>query len=138
MDGAIMINAVRKVLEDNLWYIATYDKEPNVVPVGFKCVTDDGKLHIAVVLLETTVNNIKKNGKVAIAACNVETMEAYQIKGRAEFIMEGVVYDSFVKLAEDTFHGAFYTKCEICVTPERIIVSSANSDNKKELELETV
>ena len=130
-----MTDAVKKVLEENIWYIATYDEEPNVVPVGFKSVTDDGKLHIAAVLLETTMNNIKKNGKIAIAACYMATMEAYQVKGKAEFVTEGPVYDAFVKLAEDTFKGAFATKCEICVTPEKIIVSSPSPDNKKELAL---
>ena len=75
-----MNEAVKKVLEENIWYIATYDEEPNVVPVGFKSVSDDGKLNIAAVLLETTMNNIRKNGKIAIAACDMTTMEAYQIR----------------------------------------------------------
>jgi len=36
--------------------------EPNVVPVVFKDVTDDGKLVAGDVFLETTLNNIRDNG----------------------------------------------------------------------------
>ena len=38
-----MTDNVKKVFEDNPWFIATFDDEPNVVPVGFKKVGDDGK-----------------------------------------------------------------------------------------------
>ena len=36
---------VKKVLTENMWDVATCsDGEPNVVPVAFKDVTEDGKL----------------------------------------------------------------------------------------------
>lgn len=42
------------------------DGEPNVVPVAFKDVTEDGKLVVGDVFLETTLKNIKANeGKIA-------------------------------------------------------------------------
>lgn len=128
-----MNESVKKVLTDNTWYIATCGDEPNVVPVGFKGVTEDGKLTIGAVLLETTLENIKKNGKIAIAACDGATLEAYQIKGTAELVTEGPIFDAYAKLAEDTFKGAMPAKCAIVVTPERIICSSPSADNKKEL-----
>ena len=37
------------------------DGEPNVVPVAFKDVTEDGKLVVGDVFLETTLKNIKAN-----------------------------------------------------------------------------
>ena len=46
-----------------MWDLATCaNGEPNVVPVAFKDVTDDGKLVVGDVFLETTLNNIKANG----------------------------------------------------------------------------
>lgn len=129
-----MINEnVKKVLTDNLWYIATCGDEPNVVPVGFKGVTEDGKLTVGAVLLETTLNNIKANGKIAIAACDSTTLESYQIKGTAEIVTEGPVFDTYVKIAEDTFKGAMPAKCALVITPERVIVASPSPDNKKEI-----
>ena len=127
---------VKKVFEENVWFISTCSDEPNVVPVGFKGVTDDGKFTIGAILLETTLENIKKNGKVAIAVANPTTLEAYQIKGTAEFATEGPVYDYYAKLSEDTFKGAYPLKCAVIVTPEKVIVASPNGDNKKELPLE--
>lgn len=129
-----MINEnVKKVLIDNVWYIATCGDEPNVVPVGFKGVTEDGKLTVGAVLLETTLNNIKANGKIAIAACDPTTLESYQIKGTAEIVTEGPVFDAYVKIAEDTFKGAMPAKCALVITPERVIVASPSPDNKKEI-----
>ena len=46
---------VVKVLKENMWDLATcYDDEPNVVPVAFKDVTENGKLLVGDVFLETT------------------------------------------------------------------------------------
>ena len=59
-----MISAdVKKVFEENPWFLATCGDEPNVVPVGFKNITEDGKFAIGAVLLDTTLENLKKNPK---------------------------------------------------------------------------
>ena len=39
-----MNEKVIKVLNEQIWYLATYSDEANCVPVGFKSVTEDGKL----------------------------------------------------------------------------------------------
>ena len=60
-----MLNeSVIKVLKNGMWDLATCaNGEPNVVPVAFKDVTDDGKLVVGDVFLETTLNNIKANNE---------------------------------------------------------------------------
>lgn len=53
---------VVKLLKEGMWDFATCaNGEPNVVPVAFKDVTDDGKLLVGDVFLETTLNNIQAN-----------------------------------------------------------------------------
>ena len=126
---------VKKVFEENLWYIATGSDEPNVVPVGFKRVCEDGRLAIGAVLLETTLENIKSNGRVAVAAANPLTGEAYQIKGTAELVHEGEAYEHYQKLTEDTFKGAMQLKCAVIITPERLINASPNEHNKEDIEI---
>ena len=96
-----MTDAVKKVFEENPWFLATFDEEPNVVPVGFKCIGEDGKFYVGAVLLDTTLKNIEKNGKIAIAA--VSGAESYQVKGKAELLTEGPMFDYFEKLTVDTF-----------------------------------
>ena len=128
-----MTDAVKKVFEENPWFLATFDEEPNVVPVGFKCIGEDGRFYVGAVLLDTTLKNLEKNGKIAIAA--VSGAESYQVKGKAELLTEGPMFDFFEKLTLDTFKGAFHAKCAVAVTPEKLIVASPNADNRKELEL---
>ena len=126
---------VKKVFEENLWYIATCGDEPNVVPVGFKQVCGDGRLAIGAVLLETTIENIRANSKVAVACANPLTGEAYQIKGTAELVTEGEAYEHYQKLTEDTFKGIMQLKCAVIITPEKLINASPNEHNKEEIEI---
>lgn len=131
-----MISAdVKKVFEENPWFLATCGDEPNVVPVGFKSITEDGKFAIGAVLLDTTIENLKKNPKIAIAAANPASTESYQVKGVASFVTEGAVYDQYVKMVEEMFKGAMKLKCVIAVTPEKLIVATPNARNREELPL---
>ena len=126
---------VKKVFEDNPWFLATCGDEPNVVPVGFKNITEDGKFAIGAVLLDTTLENLKKNPKIAIAAADPKTTEAYQVKGKAEFVTEGALYDQYAKMVEEMFKGAMKLKCAVVVTPEKLIVATPNARNREELPL---
>lgn len=126
-----MNEAVKKLLKEQLWHLATCDQEPNVVPVGFKDVTEDGKLVVGDVFLETTLANIRKNGRVAVSACDGSA--GYQIKGSAEYVTEGPVVEAFKKLADSLFKGAVTAKGALIITPERVIVTTPGPDNKKEL-----
>ena len=129
-------DSVRKVFTENLWFVATCGSAPNVVPVGFKCILEDGRLAIGALLLETTLENIRQNGRVAIAAANPLTAEAYQIKGTARLVTEGPAYEHYARLAEDTYHGEHPVKCAVVITPEKLIVASPNEHNKEETPLE--
>lgn len=126
---------VIKVLKENMWDLATCaDGEPNVVPVAFKDVTDNGKLIVGDVFLETTLRNLRENGnRIAISAYDAKTLEGYQIKGTAEYQTEGDVVAAFKKIVKQTFDGAATAKGALVITPERVIVTTPGGDNKKEL-----
>lgn len=70
---------VVKLLKEGMWDLATCaNGEPNVVPVAFKDVTDDGKLLVGDVFLETTLNNIQVNdGKIGISVYDAKNLEGY-------------------------------------------------------------
>ena len=135
MEDIEMLNEnVKAVLKKATWNIATCGEDgPNVVPVGFKDVIEGDKLAVGAVLLETTVNNVVANGKIAISAYDPETSEGYQIKGVAEYVTEGPVVDTFKAMAEALFKGAMTAKGAIVITPEKVIVTTPGPDNKKEL-----
>lgn len=131
-----MLNeAVVNVLKNGMWDLATCaDGEPNVVPVAFKDVTEDGKLVVGDVFLETTLKNIKANGgRIAISAYDAQSLEGYQIKGTAEYVTEGEVVDTFKAMVEKMFNGAATAKGALIITPQKVIVTTPGAENKKEL-----
>ena len=126
---------VVKVLKENMWDLATCaGGEPNVVPVAFKDMTDDGKLIVGDVFLETTLRNLRENGnRIAVSAYDAKTLEGYQIKGVAEYQTEGDVVKTFKKIVEQMFNGAVSAKGALIITPEKVIVTTPGGENKKEL-----
>ena len=123
------------VLKNSMWDLATCaNGEPNVVPVAFKNVTEDGKLVVGDVFLETILNNIKANdGKIAISVYDAQSLEGYQIKGTAEYVTEGDVVDTFKAMVESMFKGAATAKGALIITPAKVIVTTPGADNKKEI-----
>lgn len=131
-----MLNeSVKNVLKNGMWDLATCaDGEPNVVPVAFKDITEDGKLVVGDVFLATTLENIKKNnGKIAISAYDAQSLEGYQIKGTAEYVTEGELVNTFKAMVEKMFNGAVTAKGALIITPEKVIVTTPGADNKKEI-----
>ena len=126
---------VVKILKESMWDLATCaNGEPNVVPVAFKDVTEDGKLVVGDVFLETTLNNIRSNdGRIAISAYNAQTLEGYQIKGTAEYVTEGPVVDTFKAMVEKMFNGAATAKGALVITADKVIVTTPGAANKKVL-----
>ena len=126
---------VVKLLKEGMWDLATCaNGEPNVVPVAFKDVTNDGKLLVGDVFLETTLNNIQANdGKIAISVYDAKNLEGYQVKGTAEYVTEGAVVDTFKAMVEKMFNGAATAKGALIITPEKVIVTTPGADNKKVL-----
>jgi len=122
------------LLKNGMWDLATCsDAEPNVVPVAFKDVTTDGKLVVGDVFLETTLKNIAENGRIAVSVYDAASFEGYQIKGKAEYITEGEIVDTFKAMVEKMFSGAATAKGALIITPERVIVTTPGADNKKEI-----
>ena len=126
---------VKKLLKAGMWDLATCaNGEPNVVPVAFKDVTEDGKLLVGDVFLATTLKNLEANGgRIAISVYDAATLEGYQIKGTAQYLTEGEIVNKFKAMVEAMFKGAATAKGALVITPEKVIVTTPGADNKKEL-----
>lgn len=136
MDELSMLNVhVVKLLKSGMWDLATCaNGEPNVVPVAFKDVTDDGKLVVGDVFLETTLKNLEANGgRIGISVYDAQNLEGYQIKGTARYVTEGEVVETFKTMVEQMFNGAATVKGALIITPEKVIVTTPGADNKKVL-----
>lgn len=130
-----MNESVQKLLKESMWDLATCaNGEPNVVPVAFKDVLADGRLAVGDVFLETTLKNLAAdNGKIAISVYDIKSLEGYQIKGKAEYVTEGAVVETFKKIVEQVFNGGATAKGALLITPEKVIVTTPGADNKKVL-----
>lgn len=131
-----MLNeTVCKLLKSGMWDLATCaDGMPNVVPVAFKDVTEDGKLVVGDVFLDTTLKNLAANdGRIAISVYDAQTLEGYQIKGTAQYVTEGEIVNTFKAMVEKMFNGGATAKGALIITPEKVIITTPGADNKKEL-----
>ena len=126
---------VINVLKSSMWNLAICSNgEPNVVPVAFKHIAEDGTLAVGDVFLDTTLKNLQANqGRIALSAYNAKTLEGYQIKGTAEYVTSGKIVETFKAVVEEMFHGATTAKGALIIKPEQIIVTTPGSDNKKVL-----
>lgn len=126
---------VKKLLKENIWDLATCSAGvPNVVPVALKDVTDDGKLVVGDVFLNTTLRNLAANGgRIAISVYDAKTLEGYQIRGTAEHVSDGPVVAMFKAVVEQMFQGAATAKGALVITPETVIVTTPGTGNKKVL-----
>ena len=126
---------VKKLRKENMWDLATCSAGvPNVVPVAFKDVTDDGKLVVGDVFLDTTLRSLAANGgRIAISVYDAKTLEGYQIRGAAEHVSGGPVVAMFKAVVEQMFQGAATAKGALVITPETVIVTTPGAGNKKVL-----
>lgn len=99
---------VKKLLKENMRDLATCSAGvPNVVPVAFKDVTDDGKLVVGDVFLDTTLRNLAANdGRIAISVYDAKTLEGCQIRGTDEHVADGPVVATFKAMVEQMFQDA--------------------------------
>ena len=119
---------VVEMLNAEMWWLGTCGDEPNVVPVGFKEVAEDGRLVVGVLHLNKTIENLQKNNQIAVSVCGAKTMTGYQIKGTAEFVADGPYADKWKAVSEK-----MSTRGVIMITPEKVIVTTPGPKNNAEL-----
>ena len=132
-------DSIMRVLKTGLWYIGTCGDEPNIVPVGFKEVTPEGKLIVGVLHLDNTIANIEKNNCITVTACsgNVKSgfsiknhakfmadsayfVYGYNITGTARFVKEGPHVDKWKSVADKMLKGAIPVTGILEITPENV------------------
>lgn len=92
---------VKRILKDaGIWAFATVDPNgvPNVVPIDFVDILNDGQLMLISVAMKKTLANIEKNNNVAISVWHEH--EGYQIKGKATVETSGPNFDAGVTIVK--------------------------------------
>ena len=87
---------VQDFLPGKLAWVATAsrDGEPNVTPKGTLKLLDENHVLFADLFSLKTKKNIEENKKVAVTVIDAATAKGYQLKGTAEVISSGPLFES--------------------------------------------
>jgi predicted pyridoxine 5'-phosphate oxidase superfamily flavin-nucleotide-binding protein len=108
---AVISKEIREFITGKLAWVGTADKNgvPNLAPKGTLKVLDDETLIFADLFSLKTRAALEENPQVAVAV--IDKMTGYQIKGKAELLSKGELYDGVVaevKKAMPDLPGAKY------------------------------
>ncbi len=86
---------VQEFLTDKLAWVATASRDgmPNVTPKGSVKLLDEHHVLFADLFSLKTRKNLEENKKVAVTVVDTATFKGYQIKGTAEILDSGQIFD---------------------------------------------
>ncbi len=96
---------MKKIISEQLSLIVTVSKEgqPNVAPKGTMRVLNTEELVYAEIFGGTTLQNILDNPEaIIVVAVDRETKKLLRLRGKAEVIKEGELYEKITKQVEET------------------------------------
>ena len=126
---------VQEFLPGKLAWVATASPEgvPNATPKGTVQVLDDEHLIFADLFSLKTRENLQDNPKIAVTVVDEESFKGYQMKGSAELLTSGPVYDRMVaelKLAPMELPSP---QCVVKITVDSVYDQSVGPDAGKQI-----
>jgi predicted pyridoxine 5'-phosphate oxidase superfamily flavin-nucleotide-binding protein len=99
---AKLTSEMKDIFERQLAAIATASKTgiPNIGPKGSMFVVDDQTLAYDEGTGEKTLRNIQENPKVAVMVVDRDTADGYQVKGSAELLTGGDLFEQIARRQE--------------------------------------
>jgi uncharacterized protein len=90
---------VQEFFPGKMAWVATATKEgvPNVTPKGTVRVLDDQHVIFADLFSLKTRQNLEQNPRVAVTVIDPATAHGYQVKGTAELVSSGPLYDQMAE-----------------------------------------
>ena len=92
----------------------------------------DDELLLIGIFMKKTLENIKKNPKVAVAVWDWDNVKGYEFKGKARIETSGKVFDESAKMVKSKF-PQFNAKAAVVVKVDSICVRTPGPDAGKEL-----
>ena len=91
---------VQEFLKGKMAWVATASSDgmPNTTPKGSVKIIDDEHIVFADLFSKKTRENLQANPKVAVTVADMATYKGYQIKGSAELLESGPLFE---KMAEE-------------------------------------
>ena len=126
---------VQDFLPGKLAWVATAsrDGEPNVTPKGTLKLLDENHVVFSDLFSLKTRKNLLENNKVAVTVADAGTAKGYQIKGTAEVIDSGPLFDSASKQLSESPKGLPPLHHVVKVTVEAVFDQSVGPEAGKQI-----
>jgi predicted pyridoxine 5'-phosphate oxidase superfamily flavin-nucleotide-binding protein len=126
---------VQEFLKGKTGWVATSAKDgtPNVSLKGSLRVLDDGHLVFADINSLKTRKNLEENPKVAVMAYDAEARKAYMLKGSAEMLSAGPLFDQVAQGMKQHMPHLPAPKYVVRVTVEAVFDQSGGPGGGKQL-----
>lgn len=126
---------VQEFFPGKMGWVATATPEgvPNVTPKGTLRVLDDEHVIFADLFSLKTRQNLDQNPKVAVTVIDASSRKGYQIKGTAELISSGPLFEQVaaeLKAAAPTLPAAKYV---VKISAESVYDQSVGPDAGKQI-----
>ena len=108
------------------------DGTPHLVPTCFVKPLDENRIAIGCVFIKRTLQNVKRNGYVTLAAVRFsEGWDGYMIKGTGEVVEKGDVFEQLKKTVLESSKGRRTIIGVLIVTVESVYSLKPASGSKR-------
>lgn len=108
------------------------DGMPNVVPLRFVRIVDEETIVIADNYMSKSARNLAENPHLALAVWDSASKQAFQIKGRAQILTSGPVFDETAAWVSAE-KPELRTKAAVLVTVTNVFVCQPGPDLGKDV-----
>ncbi|MGO8790577.1 MAG: pyridoxamine 5'-phosphate oxidase family protein [Terriglobia bacterium] len=126
---------VQEFLPGKLAWVATAsrDGEPNVTPKGTLKLMDEQHVFFADLFSLKTRKNLLENSKIAVTVVDAATAKGYQLKGSAEILTSGPLFESTSKQLKESPKGLPPLHHVVKITVEAVFDQSVGPDAGKQI-----
>jgi predicted pyridoxine 5'-phosphate oxidase superfamily flavin-nucleotide-binding protein len=126
---------VQDFLPGKLAWVATASRDgvPNVTPKGTVRLLDEHHVLFADLFSLKTRKNLSENNKIAVTVVDASAGKGYQLKGTAEVISSGPLFDETAKQMRESPHGLPPVQHVVKIAVEAVFDQSAGPDAGKQI-----
>lgn len=126
---------VQDFLPGKLAWVATASRDgvPNVTPKGSVKLLDDQHVVFADLFSLKTRKNLAENPKVAVTVADTTSLKGYQIKGTAEVVGSGALFDQTSKELQESKKGLPPVHYVVKIAVEAVFDQSVGPDAGKQI-----
>lgn len=115
-----------------VWVATSRGGEPHLAPVCFVKVIGGGRLLIGNVFITRTERNVESNPRIAVAvAFRRRGWDGYLLKGRAEVIREGELFEDFKREVLERSGGKRELRSALLVSVEEVYSLAPRKGSKR-------